>query len=1065
MKKRMAMTLLVLCALANLGMAADDLEKGFAAPPDSAKPWTYWFWINGNITREGITADLEAMARVGIHGVLIMEVAQPKQMAPTGPVAFGSPVWRELFRHAVAEAGRLGMEINMNNDAGWTGSGGPWNTPEFSMQKLVSTSLAVQGPRRCEETLAAPVAVQGYYRDLKVLAYPASAAPQAKPPVLPKAKKQSAKKAALAPVPVSADPIPADRILDLTSKMNPAGKLDWDVPVGHWIIQRIGHTSTGQMNKPSPEAGRGLECDKFSAEALQRHFEAFIGKLVDDLGATAARTLTLTHIDSWEVAGQNWTPRMAQEFSRRRGYDLTPWLVSLAGGPPLGSVELTRRFQRDFKRTQSELMTENYAAALRALANRRGLQLSIEAYGPNGEFINPLDYGAEADLPMAEFWVARWGAWHLQSSRFVSSAAHAAGKAIVGAESFTALGENDAWTEHPYSIKTVGDWAFSEGVNRFIFHRTVLQPWAGLEPGMSFGPFGTHFDRNQTWWEPGAAFMKYLARCQYLLQQGWFVADVCRLVPDGENHGSKPGMAALPGRYAALPGGYNYDYLSDKTLVNTASVVNGRITLPSGMSYRVMQLPEATTMTPELLRKLRDLVRAGAIVIGPKPEKSPSLQGYPNCDTDVHSLAAELWGGCDGRTVTEHVLGAGRVFWGEPMAEVLRAAASGPDVQVVVDPPVNDDAIRSVTLGRGKTMGDEPPGLMPSKGLNWIHRRAGETEIYFLANPQHRPVEAQCSFRVSGRQPELWNPETGEMSKPAVFSARDGRTHLPIRFTPAGSAFVVFRAPADPALQVVRVRRDGAELLGGGTAAAGGLLPGFWRRDRGVQLETMVSGRYEVEFADGQTRTTNVPAPQPPVTVGGPWQVRFQSARGAPVAMEFQSLVDWAQHENDGIRFFSGTASYATAFDWQPEAGGRESGRTTQSRYVLDLGRVEVMAEVRLNGADLGVLWKPPFTVEVTDSLRAGRNRLEVKVTNLWPNRLIGDERFPDDCTAGGTWKTGPIPAWPEWFLKGQLRPEPRRLTFTTWKYYTADSPRLPSGLLGPVMLQMARVLELRNSL
>ena len=1037
MNKRYFLAVAVLFACWCFAAAAngDPLADGFQRPPDSAKPWTYWFWIDGNITREGITADLEAMARVGIHGVLIMEVARPKQMAPAGPVAFGSPAWRELFRHAVAEAGRLGMEINMNNDAGWCGSGGPWNTPEFSMQKLVWTKLAVNGPRHCEELLPHPVAVQGYYRDIKILAYPALAS--------------------------SANPIPSDRIVDLTSKVNAAGKLVWDAPDGNWVVLRIGHTSNGRMNHPAPAAGLGLECDKFSAEAMQRHFAAFINKLADDAGSAAGKTFTMTHIDSWEVGVQDWTPRMMAEFSRRRGYDLTPWLVSVTGGPPLGGAELTSRFQRDFKRTQSELVSENYAAALRDLANRRGLRLSLEAYAPNGDFVNSLDYGAQADLPMSEFFVTRWGAWHLLSSRLMASVAHAAGKPIVGAESFTATVENGSWTEHPYSLKAVGDWAFCEGVNRFIFHRTALQPWAGYEPGMTFGPYGTHFDRNQTWWEPGAAFMKYLARCQYLLQQGRFVADVCRLVPDGENHGSKPGMAVLPGRYAALPDGFNYDYLSDKVLVEKATVTNGRLTLPGGMSYRVLQLPEATRMTPELLRKIRDLVRAGASVVGPRPKISPSLQDYPHCDADVKNLAAELWGDCDSRTVTEHALGAGRVFWGKPMGEVLRAMAGGPDIRFAVDPPVTDHSIQSVTLGRGKAIFDEPPVLMPTKGLNWIHRRAGETEIYFLANPQHRPVDARCRFRVSGRQPEFWNPETGEVTKPSVFTMSGDSTDLNIHFTPAGSVFVVFREPTDLTAQVVRLKRDGTILLGHNAVTAAA-LPELWRSDTNLQMQTTMPGRYEVDFADGQNRIVDVPALRPTVALPGPWQVRFQSCRGAPEAVEFPTLTDWSQHEQAGIRYFSGTASYSSVLNWQPEAGAKDSGPMSGNRYFLDLGRVEVMAEVRLNGVDLSVLWKPPFRVDVTRALQPGRNRLEVKVTNLWPNRLIGDERYPDDCTVDGTWKTGPIPAWPEWFLRHQPRPEPRRLTFTTWKYYTAETPLLASGLLGPVTLQMARRLEIK---
>ena len=1027
-----------MCWFFAAGASGDPLADGFKFPPNSAKPWTYWFWINGNITREGIKADLEAMARVGINGVLIMDVAkpnQPNQMAPAGPVAFGSPGWRELFGYAVAEAERLGMEINMNNDAGWAGSGGPWNTPEFSMQKLIWTSLAVPGSRHLEEILLKPTAAMGYYRDIKVLAYPV-----------------------LVP---SVNPIPMDRIIDLTSKVDTAGKLIWDVPDGNWVVLRIGHTTNSRMNHPAPESGTGLECDKFSGEAMKRHFAAFIQKLAYDTDPAAGKTFTMTHIDSWEVGVQNWTPLMLVEFSRRRGYNLTPWLVSLAGGPPLGSVELSMRFQRDFKRTQSELVSENYAAALRNLSNRRGLRLSIEAYAPNCEFVNSLDYGAEADLPMAEFWVARWGAWHLLSSRLMASVAHTNGKPIVGAESFTATGDNGSWTEHPYSIKALGDWAFCEGVNRMVFHRSVLQPWAGYEPGMTFGPFGTHFDRNQTWWENGAAFMNYLARCQYLLQQGQFVADVCRLVPDGENHGSKPGMAALSCRYAALPDGINYDYLSDKVLMEKATVKNGCITLSGGMNYRILQLPESTTMMPDLLGKIKDLVRAGAIVVGPRPDSSPSLQNYPRCDADVKNLAAELWGGCNGQTVTENKLGMGRVFWGKPMNEVLRVMAIRPDIRFLLDPPVSDLSLQSVTLSRGQTMGDEQPGLMPTKGLNWIHRRAGDTDIYFLANPQHRKVVANCSFRVSGKQPELWNPETGEVTKPSVFATSGDSTNLNIHFTPAGSVFVVFREPANPFTQLLRLKRNGKVLLVD-NAIKGEALPEFWNCGASVQMQTNLPGRYELTFAKGQARILDVDALEPDVNITGPWQVRFQSGRGAPDAVEFPILTDWSKHEQEGIRYFSGTAHYSIPFEWQPKAGKPNSRKVLWNRYVLDLGRVEVMAEVWLNGVNLGVLWKPPFRVDVTGALRSGNNRLEVKVTNLWPNRLIGDERYPDDCTVDGTWKKGPIPAWPAWFLRSQPRPEPRRVTFTTWKYYTAETPLLASGLLGPVVIQMERRLEIK---
>jgi hypothetical protein len=333
---------------------------------------------------------------------------------------------------------------------------------------------------------------------------------------------------------------------------------------------------------------------------------------------------------------------------------------------------------------------------------------------------------------------------------------------------------------------------------------------------------------------------------------------------------------------------------------------------------------------------------------------------------------------------------------------------------------------------------------MPTKGLNWIHRRAGETDIYFLANPQHRPVDALCTFRITGRSPEFWNPETGVKLQPAVFVANKETTVVPIHFSPAGSVFVVFREPINQAVQVVTIKRDGVSLFGPDTTVPA-LLPELCCNSAGAQLQTTVPGHYELTFADGRTQAVNVPPGLAEIAVQGPWQVRFQAGRGAPDTVEFPKLVDWASHTNDGIRYFSGTASYAATFDCAP---------TVQNvRYQLDLGRVEVLAEVSLNGKNLGVLWKPPFVVEVTDVLKSGRNDLLVKVTNLWSNRLIGDERYPDDCTPDRTWKTGPLRAWPSWFLQGQPRPESRRLTFTTWKYYTKDTPLLASGLLGPVRL------------
>ncbi|MGZ4960990.1 MAG: glycosyl hydrolase [Limisphaerales bacterium] len=947
--------LLALLAVSPVEARDAPLETIFHNPPKSAKPWTYWFWINGNITKEGITADLEAMSRVGIGGVLIMEVANPKSMAPVGPIAFAGPEWRDMFKHVVKECARLGLEVNMNNDAGWCGSGGPWITPEFSMQKLVATNTTITGGQHVVRKLPKPPSSNNYYRDIKVLAYPA-----VERPLL----------------------APKNSVLDIIDKLNVDGTLTWDVPAGKWKICRIGCTTTGQHNKPAPQSGTGLECDKFSAQAAELHFNNFINKLANDVGPNLGKVFTTTHIDSWEVGSQDWTARMPEEFRKRRGYDLTPWLLALTGRVTVENDKQTDRFKRDYLRTEMELNDENYAGAFRKLAHKRGLQLSIEAYG-TGNFLNSLTYAEHCDLPMSEFWINRWDAWHLLSSRLMASVAHVKGQPFVGAESFTATADRDAFTEHPYSVKTTGDWAFCEGVNRFVFHRTALNPWPNLQPGMSFAGYGWHMDRNQTWFQQGAAYMQYLTRSQALLQQGQFVADICRLVPDGENFSQHQVMEKLTGQFEPIPAGYNCDYISDNTLLNDIAVKHRLLTTRAGMTYRVLQLPNTKALTPEITHKLRALARSGAIIVGPKPDHSPSLQNFPAADSEVKKLAAEAGPN-----------------WTTSLTETLCQNFS-PDFTFTIDLQPTPESLASITHGVGKFS-------MPTSGLNWIHRRTRDAEIYFIANPQYRDVEAICTFRVEDRQPELWDALTGDIGKPAEFTSTNHTLRLPIHFDTAGSIFVVFRKEPNPAIKII---------------------------------------------ANGKHPSATTGA----ITIIGPWTAQFPQKDGQSIKTTFDSLTDWSKHNDPQIRYFSGTATYETDFEF--------SAAKPNEHWQLNLGDVQVIAEVTLNGnaiprnsqpADAlssSCLWKPPFTIDITHSLKPGLNHLKIKVTNLWPNRLIGDEQFPDDCTPDSSWLSGRLPNWPDWFLKGQPRPEPRRQTFTTWKYYTKDSPLVSSGLLGPVTL------------
>jgi hypothetical protein len=1079
-----AALLLGLSCLCQAAQPTLTLEKEFAAPPESARPWVYWFWLNGNITREGITADLEAMKRVGIGGVLIMEVDQG---APVGPVDFMSPRWRELFQHVVAEAQRLGLEVNMNDDAGWNGSGGPWIKPEQSMQKVVWSETNLEGPKRFEAALAQPQAVAGYYRDITVLAFPAPGdfridniqgkAAYERRGVGPASERQ------LPPEMV----IDRARIVDLRKQMNKEGRLTWNVPTGKWTVLRIGHTSTGVMNAPSPASGRGLECDKLSKEGIEAQFAGMMGPLIADVGSAAGKTLVATHIDSWENGSQNWTARMREEFQQRRGYDLFPFLPVLSGRVVDG-LDVSERFLWDLRQTVSDLVVENYAGHMAKLARQHGLRLSIEAYGGP---CDDMTYAGRADEPMCEFWI---GGGAFETCKEMASAAHTYGRRILGAEAFTA-DNRERWLQHPGTIKALGDRAFCEGVNRFVFHRYAMQPWLNYRPGMTMGPWGLHYERTETWWEQARPWHEYLARCQCLLRQGRFVADICYLQPEGSPQGFQ----------SHRRNGYDYDNCPPEVVLTRMSVQDGRIVLPDGMSYRLLVLPQAATMTPPLLRKIKDLVAAGATVVGPRPGKSPSLSDHPKCDEEVRQFANDLWGDCDGQTVKEHAFGKGRIIWGPTPEETLAKMGVGPDF----------------TAG---------------PLVRWIHRRTDEAEIYFVACASQQPTDTLCTFRVEGKRPEFWQPETGQIEPAALYEQARGVIRVPIHFEPGESVFVVFRRSTEPFDPVVSVTRDGQPVLpapehkakvviekavygvrndpsrtrdvraklqvvvDGGELSfqvarmAQGDDPAFgivktliveYTADgkpfkvsgtdpeeitlltatgseqeiavhRGSNGRTYLNawqpGGYELRTASGRTLRGEAPALPQPLEIAGPWQLRFPPNAGAPEQVTLEKLASWSEHSSPGVRYFSGTATYAKTIAIPSPMPG------ANRHLVLDLGSVQVVAQVTLNGKDLGTLWKSPYRLDVTDTVKPGENTLEVKVTNLWVNRMIGDENLPEDSSRR---PDGTLKEWPPWVQEGKPSPTGRH-TFTSWRLWKAGDPLPPSGLLGPVTLRIAEQVAVK---
>jgi hypothetical protein len=896
----------------------DPLEQNFAHPPDSARPWVYWFWNNGNITREGITADLEAMKRVGIGGVLIMDVVE-RFAPPVGPATYMGPVWMDMYRFALGEAHRLGLEMNMTNAPGWCGSSDPSITPELSMQVLVSTGTSVDGPahfdgvlpqghyqtRAWKDVPVTKLAVQPFYRDVAVLAFPA---------------------------PVNGF-VPNGQVIDISAKMTPDGHIAWDAPAGKWTIQRIGEVSTNSKTRPPVVGGVGLEVDKLSAAAMDRHFAAIMKKLIDAAGplAGAGKTLVATHIDSWEVGGQNWTPLLAAEFQKRRGYDPIPFLPVVTGGVDIGGKALADRFRWDFNETIAELLSENYTGRIAALAHQYGLRFTLEGY--HLPFGDEATYTAAADEPMTEFWTP--GRFEQQTTKTkahqMASVGHLYGRNIIGAESFTS-DESEEWKQHPATIKALGDFEMTEGVNRFVFHRYAFQPYLDRFPGSTMGPWGLHYERTNTWWEWSPPWHQYVARCSYMLRQGLYVADLLYARPELPNQAY---FTPAP----APPAGYQYDQASAQSIIQLASAADGRILLPDGMSYRLLVLPpKQTAMTPAFLHKLEALVSNGAFLSGPPPRTSPSLSGYPQCDQEVAGLARDLWGDCDGAKVTEHPYGKGRVFWGEELADILTKLKT-------------------------------PPDFISDAKLHWIHRHSQDADIYFLASSATNGVTAECTFRAPRLSPENWNPETGTMSLPALTASNAASQTLTIHLDPSGSTFIVFRAPG------------------------------------------VVSKNLTVPFSD---------SPLISGTLAGPWTLRFPPKWGAPDQAVFPSLTSWTDSPIAGIRYFSGTATYSKKFTANP--AWLQPGR----RIALDLGGVQIMARVKLNGQDLGILWKPPFRVEVTGLLKQGDNDLEIDVVNLWPNRMIGDASLPAD----------------------------QRFTWSTWEPFKKETPLLTSGLLGPVTLQ-----------
>ena len=912
--------------------ATGDLMKDFASPPDSARMWTWWFWLADRVDKQSITADLEELKAKGMGGVTVYSLSGPGVEANMRGPDYMSPAWRELFKHTVTDANRLGLGVSTMLCSGWD-AGGPWIEPEQACKQYTHSELSLSGPRVFSGQLPPPPSDKRYYRDVAVFAFRLKQNPEAvrgdtaddkarqellgwktgrgsysrRPPARPGATPiREICEAPLRPLPVdSRGFIERGGLIDLTNHFTPDGKLHWDVPEGDWTVVRFGYSLTGKTTSWSSPTGLGLEADPFDGKSMEVQFANIALPLLKEVRNLAGKTFRSVQIDSWETGLPNWTDAFLAQFQRYRGYDARPYLPVLAGWT-VSSTEITDRFLFDYRKTLGDLIADNYFGRLSQLAASQGIIQQSEAAGvcyPVVISMDALKNLGHCAIPMAEFW--QDGSWQENgqntNGKQTASAAHLYGQRVVAAEAFASFWH---WTDSPASLKPTADRAFCEGLNHFFIYSSATHSGDGF-PGTEFAA-GTHFNRKLTWWNQARPFTDYIARCSHLLQQGMFAADVLFYNGDG-----CPNL--IPPKHVdpALGAGYDYDVCNTEVLLTRLTVRDGRIVLPDGMSYRLLVLPERTTMPVEVIEKLKELVRAGMTLVGPRPERAPGLKDYPQCDDRVQAIAAELWADCDGQKVKEHRLGKGRVVWGITPRELLNSSAVAPDF--------------------------EYSGGGADAFLDWIHRSTDTGEVYFVANRLDRTEAVKCTFRVSGRQPEIWDPVTGDVRDATNAVQTAGRTSIPLEFAPYGSTFVVFRKRI-----AARRKRPAADT------------------SRLTLLDT----------------------------VAGPWTVRFDPKWGGPESVEFTELESWTKRPEECIKYYSGTATYSNSFNFRGKAG---------EVLFLDLGEVKEIAEVRLNGKRLGVAWTKPFRVEATGAVVGGENKLEIDVVNLWPNRLIYDGQLSRD--------------------------------------------------------------------
>jgi len=1131
MKKRAtSMQMITICGLlcASLGVNAPEvsaqsqtgaqLEKGFVTPPNEAKPRTWWHWMSGNITKDGITKDINWMERTGLGGFHNFDAALQTPTMVKDRIVYMTPEWKEIFKYTTELADSKGFEMTIAGSPGWSESGGPWVKPEQAMKKLAWSEMDLQGGKKVKVAVPEPPHTTGslqniemnarsafsqstatilpsYYKDIAVLAirmpdsyasveslnptitssggdfaltdlidgdlvkttqlaaskpgekswiqyefpsavtiyaadivlgggnggmrrggtpstttssiecsndgkswtkvadvagaaagmtsqsFPAvcakyfrlvwaqqaPAAPQgggmfggfgggnvapAATPSQPIAAQQvaefklyttpkvhrfiekagfaTATDLATAPTPAvnTADVIKASDIIDVTSKVK-KGILNWTAPKGNWKIIRIGFSLTGHQNSPASPEATGLEVDKLSKEHVMSYFNQYLDMYKDATGGLMGeKGLQYIITDSWEAGCLNWTDKMFEDFQNMRGYDMHKWLPALVGYV-VESPEKSDAFLWDYRKTIGELTVKNHYDALTEILAERGMKGRYTESHENGRaFVaDGMEVKKNAAVPMSAMWTTGLG----QSGtdiRESSSVSHIYGQKYVAAESLTAGG--NPWSYVPETLKPTFDWEIANGLTRLVYHTTVHQPLDDYAPGFTLGPFGQWFGRHETWsGKPAQAWISYITKTSYMMQQGEWVADILYFYGEGINVTGQYNNA-LP----VFPEGYNFDFVNADALINVIEFNGKKLETPAGTQYSLIYLDPLNTkqITVPVLRKLAALAEEGANIVGNKPVCSPSLEDSAE---EFNAIVNKLWSNEFG----VNKIGKGQVLAGMSMSQALAILGIDQDVNVV--------------------------GQFDNSEFKYVHRVAGDANIYWILSRTDNTEDVYATFNISGYEPEIWDASTGDISK-ASYTMEGGKTRVQMHFDPNEALFVVFR---------------------------------------------------------NKTSNTSVQLPSKKVVacspVEGAWTVEFLKGMGAPDKTTFDSLTDWTMNEDPAIKYYSGTARYTKTITVDATA--------IDGEVWLNLGDIQNIAEVTVNGKEFDVIWKKPYKVNITNAVKPGENKVEVNITNMWVNRLIGD-----------------------------LQPGATKYTGSS-QTYQANSPLKPSGLIGPVVIETVK--------